>query len=107
VNATSRKYRGKKNTLWKSSKRSVSYITVVGVVKTSCSKMWRRDAREYANYVSIVCNLQSTSVPHRYGNSHAVQNHTVLPPAIRYSRLYPVQLKLVLVLAIPERRRLS
>jgi len=56
--------------------------------------------------VSKVTGYSSSQIalPHRYGNSRAIWDHTVLPATRQrsHSRLYPSQLRLVLDLATPE-----
>jgi len=46
----------------------------------------------------------SLQVPHHYGNSRVIWDHTVLPATLQrwHSRLYHSELKLVLNLATPE-----
>ena len=57
---------------------------------------WPRDKEVYSSFV-----LQA---PHRYGNSGAIWDHTVLPATRQrwHSRHCPSQLRLVLDLATPE-----
>jgi len=59
-------------------------------ITSQCSSVGQALSKAKQSKVYGYCSSQS-SLPHRYGNSHAIQDHTVLPATRqrRHSHLYP------------------
>jgi len=70
------------------------------VLNISQRRQSQRRTEPWSQTTCVKCD----EVPHRYGNSRAIWDHTVLPATWQrwHSRLYPSQLRLVLDLATPE-----